>query len=72
MKKKKVKKLKRLLTKRREVTVALDELALLCLNVDYVVDGDVREMIENLSVEMQDEFGFDTHLFRQELKLARL
>jgi hypothetical protein len=37
--------------KPKYVKIALDQLALLCLNVDYMVSGETLDMIEELSNE---------------------
>lgn len=52
----------------RVVSVSLDELALLCLNVDYKIKGDCLDAAKNLSVELQDIFEFDTHEYRNAIK----
>lgn len=48
----------------KEVKITLDELALLCLNVDYKIEGDCRDAVEVLSVELQKTHKFDTHKYR--------
>lgn len=54
----------------KEVTVRLDILKLLCLNVDYGIEGDARDLVEIVSVEMQKKFKFDTHKYRLQLLKA--
>lgn len=53
----------------KEVTITLDEMALLCLNVDYKIKGDCLDAVEDLSVELQKKFKFDTHKYR--LKISK-
>lgn len=48
----------------KKVTVTLDELALLCLNVDYLIEGTCKDAVEELSVELQKKYKFDTHKYR--------
>lgn len=48
----------------KEVKITLDELALLCLNVDYKIKGECRDAIEDLSVAFQKKHKFDTHKYR--------
>lgn len=48
----------------KKVTITLDELALLCLNTDYIVEGQCKDAVEDLSVELQKKFKFDTHKYR--------
>ena len=48
----------------KEITITLDELALLCLNVDYKISSDCKDAVEELSVELQKRFKFDTHKYR--------
>lgn len=52
---------------KREITITLDELALLCLNVDYKIKSTCRDAAEELSVDLQKRFKFDTHKYRQQL-----
>jgi hypothetical protein len=48
----------------KKVTITLDELALLCLNVDYRVRSETKDAVEDLSVELQKKYKFDTHEYR--------
>lgn len=48
----------------KEVTITLDQLALLCLNVDYKIESDCRDAVEELSVELQKKHKFNTHSYR--------
>lgn len=52
----------------KRVEISLDELALLCLNVDYIIEGSARDAVEDLSVELQKKFKFDTHKYRHAIK----
>lgn len=54
--------------KRKQVPIALNDLILLCLNVDYVVPSHTRDRIESLSVRLAKRHGFDTHEFRVKRK----
>ena len=49
---------------KKQVKISLDELALLCLYVDYKIKGDCKDAVECLSVELQKKFKFDTHKYR--------
>lgn len=51
----------------KPVTITLDELALLCLSVDYKISGDCKDAVEDLSVELQKKFKFDTHKYRHQI-----
>lgn len=51
----------------KDVTITLDELALLCLNVDYKIKHECLDAVENLSVELQKRFKFNTHKYRLEI-----
>ena len=53
--------------KSRKVEIDINQLSLLCLAIDYLIEGQCKDMAESLSVEMQKKFKFDTHIFRLEL-----
>lgn len=48
----------------KEVTITLDQLALLCLSVDYNIESDCKDAVEQLSVDLQKKHKFDTHKYR--------
>ena len=48
----------------KKVTISLDQLALLCLNVDYKIKSECKDAVEDLSVELQKKYKFDTHKYR--------
>lgn len=50
-----------------KVEIEIDDLKLLCLNVDYRVWPELRDEIEELSVWFAKQFKFDTHEYRLEL-----
>jgi len=56
--------------KRKRVSIDLERLKLLCLNVDYGIEGHCRDLVEAISVELAKRHGFDTHKFRNELDEA--
>lgn len=58
----------RMSTKNKMVKIGLDELQLLCLNVDYKIKGTALDAVEELSVEFGKRFKFDTHKYRLQLK----
>ena len=48
----------------KSVLVAIDELALLCLSVDYILNSEVvKDRVEEISVNLQKKHKFDTHNF---------
>jgi hypothetical protein len=49
---------------KRTVEVSVDDLALLCLSVDYRIPSHARDLVEELSVKLAKKHKFDTHLFR--------
>jgi len=48
----------------KEVKITVDQLALLCLNVDYKIKDECRDAVEELSVELGKKHKFDTHKYR--------
>lgn len=55
-------------SKQRVVEITLRELKLLCLNVDYVLSGHLKDMVETLSVNTAAKYKFKTWEFRNELE----
>lgn len=57
---------KRYRTEESSVQIPIKDLALLCLAVDYRLgrDSEARDRVEEISVQLQQKHGFDTHLFR--------
>lgn len=51
----------------KEVKISLDELALLCLSVDYKIKSQTKAAVEDLSVEIQKKHKFNTHDYRMML-----
>ena len=51
----------------KEVKISLDQLALLCLHVDYKIKSDCKDAVEQLSVDLQKKHKFDTHKYRLEI-----
>lgn len=49
--------------KNKKVLVDIDDLALLCLSVDYLLSAAADERIEEISVKLQKKHKFDTHNF---------
>lgn len=49
--------------KNKTVLVAIDDLALLCLSVDYILSEPVNDRIGEISVALQKKYKFDTHNF---------
>lgn len=50
-----------------KVLIELEDLKLLCLNIDYGIHGECRDLVEELSVELQKKHKFDSHEFRHAL-----
>lgn len=53
--------------KRKRVTIELERLKMLCLSVDYGIEGYARDLVEAISCELQKRHKFDTHKFRIQL-----
>ena len=54
-----------------KVTVRLEDLMLLCLNVDYILDGDdewMKDAAEDVSIALQKKFKFDSNNYRIALR----
>ena len=54
----------------RKVTLSLDDLALLCLNVDYRMPSGLKDKVEELSIKLQKRFRFDTYEWRMSKGLS--
>lgn len=48
----------------RTISIDLDHVALLCLNVDYKLPYDLKDQVEELSITLQKKFKFDSYEWR--------